>query len=385
MQLYDLLFKTNFLPNGSRERLQVRLLSLLVYLPGLAILYDAYESYRYGYTTMLYIELSAIVIILVAFFLFPRFIGLNVVSNIVLAVFTLFLFITLYIPDKNAAYSLFWLATLPIVAFYFLGKDKGVIWTVIISTILLTISIFSHLKLIEPIYDSSLIFQITFSYLAVSYILFVMESERSSYEKKLSDSLKENKLLFKEVHHRTKNNMQVIMGLLETQSFQVSDLKYKKMFQAHVDRIKAMGFVHENLYTGASVEKVDMQKYLGDILIHLQKMTRHTIITDIEYITLDVRDSMSLGLIVNEAVTNAIEHAYSVETGQIDVSLRKVGKRCELRIKDYGIGYNTEKEYHSLGTTLIEDLSSSLPHGKLEIYIDNGTEIQVYFDLTEEK
>jgi two-component sensor histidine kinase len=98
-----------------------------------------------------------------------------------------------------------------------------------------------------------------------------------------------------------------------------------------------------------------------------------------------MKTSMNLGLIFNEAVSNAIEHAYSVGNGYIDVSLRTSGKECVFRIKDYGRGFNAEKIYHTLGMTLMEDLSASLPNGRLEINADEGTEIKIYFTLEEEK
>ena len=107
-----------------------------------------------------------------------------------------------------------------------------------------------------------LLIQLLFFYPLITYIIYILKKERDISEKKLQDSIENNKLLFKEVHHRTKNNMQVIMGLLETQSFKIDDPKYKKMFQAHVERIKSMSFVHENLYKDTLHDEVDMHKYL---------------------------------------------------------------------------------------------------------------------------
>jgi two-component sensor histidine kinase len=78
-----------------------------------------------------------------------------------------------------------------------------------------------------------------------------------------------------------------------------------------------------------------------------------------------------------------MEHAYSAGKGRIDVSLHFLGRRCVLSVKDEGVGLNPKKEYDSLGMTLIQDLASSLPHGKLEIKTEKGTNIQVYFDIKE--
>jgi len=379
------LLKGKYFPEGSRERLKAVMLSLIVYLPILAMVYDYYESVEYGFETMQYIELSVLVLIFTVYAMFPRFIGLNVTTNLILTLFAIFLLLSLVIPDKNPEFSLFWFSMFPAIAFFFLGKKQGLIWTAILSFSLFTLLVLSLVGMVNPLYDNALLFQIFGAYLAFSFIVYMIEKERATYETQLNASLERNKLLFKDVHHRTKNNMQVMMGLLETQSFKVDDPKYKKMFQAHVDRIKAMSFVHENLYSGASFEEVDMHTYLTEIVDSLQKITQHTILSDIDYMTLGVNDSINLGLIVNEAVSNAIEHAYSAGNGKIDVSLRYLGRRCVLSVKDEGVGLNPDKEYQSLGMTLIEDLATSLPGGKLEIKTEHGTQIQVYFDAKEKE
>ncbi len=377
--------KGKYFPKGSRDRLKAVMLSLLVYLPVIAMVYDFYESVEYGYASMQMIELVMVLLLYGFFMLFPHYIGLEKITNIILTLFALFLFVTLVVPDKNAEFSLFWFSMFPVIAFFFLGKSQGIIWTAIIVLSFIFLLFMSLFKVIIPLYENALLAQIIFAYLVFSYIVYMIEKERAMYENELHDSFEKNKLLFKEVHHRTKNNMQVMMGLLETQSFRVEDVKYKKMFHAHVDRIKAMSFVHENLYRGSSYEEVDMHTYLNEILNNLQKITQHTILTDIDYMTLGVNDSINLGLIVNEAVTNAMEHAYSAGIGRIDVSLKYLGRRCILSIKDDGVGLNKEKEYQSLGMILIEDLSVSLPFGKLEIDVENGTNIQVYFDAKENR
>lgn len=380
MTLEAHILKGKYFPFGSRERLKAVMISLLIYLPSLALAYDLYESVHYGYEHIAVIELVTMLVSYGFYMLFPRYLAIDTIAKIIYVIYTIFLLSTLFIPDYNAAYSLFWFATLPTIAFFFFGKKEGLVWVSmpLIGFIILWILI--SLEIITLLYTKTLLVQLIFAYISVSYIMYMMEKERTLNQQKLSQSIEDNRLLFKEVHHRTKNNMQVMMGLLETQSFKVSDPKVKKMLSAHVDRIKSMSFVHENLYNGNSYEEVDMHTYLGEILNNLQKITQHTILTDIDYVTLGIKDSISLGLIVNEAVSNAIEHAYSAGVGVIDVSLKHDGRQYVLIVKDQGLGFNTQKEFQSLGMTLIEDLSVSLPNGRLEISIDKGTSIQVYFD-----
>jgi len=376
------ILKGKYFPKDSRDRLKAILISLSVYLPSFVLLFDFFESLLHGFEKVAIIEFATMLLIYGFYMLFPRYVSIENISKIILLIYSIYLSITLFVPDYSAELSIFWFATLPFIPFFFLGHDKGRVWIFlpIVSLIFVwgTTSFFDNMTLL---YNKTLLIQLLFAYLTVAYIMYVMEKERYTSEEKLIDSIESNKLLFKEVHHRTKNNMQVMMGLLETQSFKIDDPKYKKMFHAHVDRIKSMSFVHENLYKGASHDEVDMHKYLEDILNNLQKITQHAIITDIDYVTLGIKDSISLGLIVNEAVSNAIEHAYSAGVGHIDVTLKDNGKQYVLSIKDYGLGFNTQREFQSLGMTLIEDLSISLPNGRLEISIDNGTLIQIYFDV----
>jgi two-component sensor histidine kinase len=214
-------------------------------------------------------------------------------------------------------------------------------------------------------------------------MLYVIEKEKNGYEERLSVALKENQMLFKEVHHRTKNNMQVIMGLLETQSFKIDNPKYKKMFETHVDRLKAMSLMHKNLYTNHSYEEVNIKEYLEEIKKNLQTYTEHKIIIDVDTVKVNMKIAMSIGLIFNEAVTNAIEHAFINEVGTIEVLFKQAEGHCVFSITDTGKGFDTTKTYQSLGLTLIEDLSSTLLNSSVSILGEKGVTIKIDFDLEE--
>jgi two-component sensor histidine kinase len=177
--------------------------------------------------------------------------------------------------------------------------------------------------------------------------------------------------------------MQVIMGLLESQSFKIDDPKYKKMFETHIDRLKAMSLMHKNLYSDQSFEQVDIKKYLEEIVQSLQLYTEHYVHTDIDKLMIDMKTAMNIGLIVNEAVTNAIEHAFDDYIGEIRISLKHIGNRGALTIEDNGKGFDTGKAYRSLGVTLIKDLSGTLRNGTITMDGENGAIIRIYFDLKE--
>lgn len=371
-----------FIPK-SRDRLRATMVNLLILTGAFIMLLYAYENLTQGYYVMLMVELFIIMILLAAYLLFPHYIDVNYTSYMILGALTFLLSMSLIVPDQDPELSLFWLASLPIFVFFFLGVKKGIRWSINMSFVLLFIPLFSYLSGVKFVYEWELLSQIVLGYLIISYMLYIIESERSSYEERLNVALEENKILFKEVHHRTKNNMQVVMSLLESQSFKIDDPKYKKMFEAHVDRLKAMSLMHKNLYSNHSYEEVDVQTYLGEIAQSLQTYTEHEIRTNVDPAVVDMQVAMNLGLIFNEAVTNAIEHAFDEETGNIDISFKTEGKRYRLCIEDDGKGYDTSKTYKSLGLTLIKDLSATLPNSTIDIEGKKGVKITIFFDQKE--
>jgi len=378
------ILKGKYFPPKSRERLRATMVNLFIFVGAFIMLLYAYENLTQGYYIMLVVELLIVLTLMVAYLVFPHYVSINTTAYMILGALTFLLAISLVVPDKDPELSLFWLASLPIFVFFFLGVKKGIRWSTNMFLVLLFIPLFSFVTDIDFVYEWELLSQILLGYLVVSYMLYIIESERSSYEKRLALALEENQMLFKEVHHRTKNNMQVMMGLLETQSFKIDDPKYKKMFESHVDRLKAMSMMHKNLYTNHSYEEVDIKQYLEEIAKNLQTYTTHTIDTDIDPLMIDMKIAMNIGLIFNEAVTNAIEHAFDdgVE-GKVHVTFKHIGERCVFMIQDNGKGFDTNKKYQSLGMTLIRDLASTLSNHSLTISKSEGTLIKIYFNTKE--
>ena len=372
-----------FIPK-SRDRLRATMVNLFILVGAFIMLLYAYENLMQGYYVMLIVELFIVFILMVAYLVFPYYVTINHTSYMILGALTFLLSMSLIVPDQDPELSLFWLASLPIFVFFFLGVEKGIRWSTNMFFILLFIPLVSYVSGVEFVYEWELLSQIVLGYLVVSYMLYIIERERSSYEERLNEALEENKILFKEVHHRTKNNMQVVMGLLETQSFKIDDPKYKKMFETHVDRLKAMSLMHKNLYSNHSYEEVDIQEYLEEIAQSLQTYTEHSINTDIDPIVVDMKTAMNLGLIFNEAVTNAIEHAFEGEDGTIDISFKQQGDRYSLSIEDNGRGFDTSKTYKSLGLTLIKDLSATFPGNNISIDGNEGVKIKIFFDKEED-
>ncbi len=377
------ILKGKYFPLKSRDRLRATMVNLFILVGVIIILLYAYENLTQGYYAMLMVEMLIVMVLMVAYLVFPHYVNINHTSYLILGALTFLIALSLVIPDQDPELSLFWLAALPIFVFFFLGVKKGIRWSTDMFILLLFIPLFSFATGVKFVYEWELLSQVVVGYLMISYVVYIIESERSSYEERLNIALEENKVLFSEVHHRTKNNMQVIMGLLETQSFKIDDPKYKKMFETHVDRLKAMSLMHKNLYTNHSYEQVDIKQYLEQIAQSLQTYTTHKITTNIAPLIIDMKTAMNVGLIFNEAVTNSIEHAFDEEAGEIDIQLTHTAKRCILSITDNGKGFDTTKTYKSLGMVLINDLAATLRNGTIKIDGHEGVLIKIYFDLEE--
>ncbi len=376
----DILNAKNF-EIGSRDRLKATIISLVLLLAIFIMIVDIYESIIDNHIAISIIEGGSALIFIVTYALFPKKLSLISVIYIALYILSFLFIISLTIEGANPKFALFWLATLPIYYFFFLGLKQGTKWSIGAIVALLFTTLNAYIQWYPPLYSSSFLLQITIAYITISYLLYVLEKERQGYEDGLEHSIKDREVLLKEVHHRTKNNMQIMIGLLDRQSFKIKDIKYKNIFQAHINRITSMATIHEHLYSGDNFESVEMQKYLGELITNFQNLTRHNIIANISPLLLDMKNAINLSLIFNEALTNAIDYAYSDnESGIIEVSfVCSSPQEYILQIKDYGKGFDTTKEYNTLGMSLMQDISQTLSTKSMEIDTSNGTQIKFYY------
>lgn len=200
-------------------------------------------------------------------------------------------------------------------------------------------------------------------------------------EKRLQQTVEEKEILLKEVYHRTKNNMLVIISLLTLQADEISDPKMQKIFFETENRIRAMSLIHESLYQTHNLANIDIGEYLRNLATELvASMTLRwdidlTVESDAMIISID--KAMPLGLIANEIVTNAIQHAfYEQLEKKIYIGLNKRdGGEFELVIKDNGVGIGSEclEDTEQFGLMVIRNLIEMQLQGKYSVSSDNGT------------
>ncbi|MEN6572922.1 PAS domain S-box protein [Methanobacterium aggregans] len=209
-------------------------------------------------------------------------------------------------------------------------------------------------------------------------------------ENELKNSIKEKDLLLKEVHHRVKNNMQIISSLLNLQSNYLQDDKIRTLFQESQNRIRSMAMVHEKLYKSESMSKIDFKQYMSDLVDSLSynhRINPDNIKKKMEPVLFDVETAIPCGLIINELVTNTFKHAFPDEKmGEITVELYKDNDTVFLKVADNGIGFPEDidfKNTKSLGLKLVNSLVMQLD-GKIELDRTKGTVFTVSFPKSDE-
>ena len=212
---------------------------------------------------------------------------------------------------------------------------------------------------------------------------------------KTESSLQEKELLLREIHHRVKNNLQVISSLLSLQSRSSKDEQAIEMAKESQNRIKVMALIHEKLYRSKDFANVEFNDYIKNLVNDLfasykVSSSRISLKMDIENISLGIDTAIPTGLIINELVTNCLKYAFSKDTeGEIRISLRSLEDgQNELIVSDNGVGIPENldiKKAESLGLRMITNLTERSLHGKVNINRDNGTEFQIIFKEKEYK
>ena len=193
----------------------------------------------------------------------------------------------------------------------------------------------------------------------------------------LESSLEEKNVLIKEVHHRVKNNMQLISSILALKSYDLEDDKSKAIFNEVNDRIKAMSVIHDKLYTFYNVSEINIGEYLQHIAQELQILQGSSTIAievDSEYIILDVEKALLIGLMVSEMVGNAIKHGFEIgQEGRISIRFSKEGDKFLLRVLNDGkkIQGKVLESSTGLGVSLVKTFVKQLG-GTVEVDSENG-------------
>jgi PAS domain S-box-containing protein len=223
-----------------------------------------------------------------------------------------------------------------------------------------------------------------------AYLIAIHDiTERKRYEEKLQASLREKETLMREIHHRVKNNLQIISSLLNMQAMKATDEEVIESLLDSRGRIQTMSLIHTLLYQSENLEQVDMGVTLRKLVnfqleLYGKEAKEIASIVSAQGIILPISQAIPCGLIINELVSNALKHAFKgMGSGRIDVSMRADEDMITLSVKDNGVGIPEDVDIYaigSLGLPLVRSLAEEQLHGKVKLNQEGGTEICIEFN-----
>jgi len=252
----------------------------------------------------------------------------------------------------------------------YLRKDGAIVWTS------LTVSLVSE-ESGEP-----------------SYFIAVIEdtTERKKTEEAVQTSLAEKEVLLREIHHRVKNNMQVISSLLNLQAKGIEDERLGKMFMESQSRVRAMALIHEILYQSGQLARIDLGEYVSKLATSLVRMygtepERVDLSVGAENVTLGIDDTVPCGLVINELLSNSLKYAFrDGRTGKIRIEATPVNnEKIKLVVRDDGVGIPAELDIRNtdtMGMRLVIGLVESQLGGDVTLDRSEGTCFTVTFTPT---
>jgi two-component sensor histidine kinase len=235
-----------------------------------------------------------------------------------------------------------------------------------------------------------LLFRLGRKFMENSQALEVEIGERQKAQAHAETSLREKELLLQEIHHRVKNNMQIVASLLRLQSRRLNDAKTQEILNDSRSRIGAMSLIHETLYKPSNLTSVSLREYIKELGLNLFDFygvdpDRITLVTDVVSISLNIETATPCGLIINELVTNSLKYAFPDDRqGVITITMKRNedGSGYLLYIADNGIGLPEDLDIRrtdSLGLQLVVNLTESQLQGRIEVQRDQGTAFLIAF------
>lgn len=213
-------------------------------------------------------------------------------------------------------------------------------------------------------------------------------TNRVEMEKKIRQSLKEKNVMLAEIHHRVKNNLAIVSGLLELETHESEDQQIIDFVKKSQTRIKSMAIVHERLYKSSNLSNVNLKEYVEELTETIRKnwiAPDSSIRFDlkIDEVEININQAIPLSLIIHELITNAIKHAFDrMNGGVVEVEIRESSKQINLKISDDGDNVPNDFNIQSsqkLGLSLVQILTKQL-NGDLTYSINGGLTYRMLFE-----
>lgn len=213
----------------------------------------------------------------------------------------------------------------------------------------------------------------------------IVQGEVIKKTSQLNQALETKKVLLKEMHHRVKNNLQIILSIIRLQNDEIKNISISKKLTDLENRVNAIAKTYTMLLNTDSLKKIDMETYIKSLLIDISETyiypeDKIDVSIDVNA-TVPLKESVYIGLIVNELVTNAYKYAFDEHIGTISITLKQNKNDFILTIKDNGKGYTLDKNKHTLGLKLIHALIYDQLEGIMEKETNNHTKYIIRFSI----
>ncbi len=218
--------------------------------------------------------------------------------------------------------------------------------------------------------------------------IYVDITEQKKYQEQLKQSVKEKQVLLEEIHHRVKNNLAIISGMLQLQAFEADNEEIRNALNDGQLRIQSIGIVHELLYQSENFVDISFEEYISKLIDTIKNTLpfnhQHIDVkVDTGDVLMDINQAIPTAILINELVTNAYKHAFDDDQpGTIEILLREYDQEISIMVRDDGKGLPEDflvEDHASIGMNLIETLTNQL-EGELSYTSDKGTEFKVVFE-----
>lgn len=328
---------------------------------------------------------------LVSYLFLQYFKTYKVIAILELIIGTIVIQALIFVVDETRLVpALMWGILLSIIGNYLFNLKVGTVILLLNMTGVILYLSFGSLETIkvlgmDPVnLNPGLIFDILYVAFAFTYVLHRFGRTISDTNLKYKRQIDKNEVLIKEIHHRVKNNLQIISSLLKLQSSESENELVEMHFKEAIGRIKSIALVHEKIYSTDDFSEIDLPSYLrklsDDILDSFNQRGKATIDIETNLSKVDLNNFVPFSLILNELITNSIKHGFDgVNNGYIRISLNAIKDQMVVVYEDNGV-WKEKSGHHSFGLDLLEILTEQLD-GTCVHEHSNGTTYTFTFDL----
>lgn len=222
--------------------------------------------------------------------------------------------------------------------------------------------------------------------LAQLFSLAIETSQKKIYHRELEKSIHQKEILLYEINHRVKNNMAIIIGLINLQRTKAKDQYHEEILDELKNKIYSMAVVQNHLHNNKSLVRVELSQYLNEIIYNLNDLynpnRKISLKTDLDKAVIDISQGIPIGLIANEILTNSFKYAFNGngKNHQLSVLVKRKKGKVEMRFTDNGPAYDAKDINEGMGMGLIRDLTDQIK-GSLEIKLNGGVDIKIEFPV----